>query len=737
MNLVFDTVNARPHPGPLPQGEGEAFDIQHSTSNIEVRGYLSDIERSALNVECWMLPGFMWRTRVRASVITNFLLFLVCLCLPLATRAAEPRPFATAQPIALNEAHWTSGFWFGRFELCRTNMLPSMGRLMEGTNYSHFLRNFEIAGGLTEGRYRGASFNDGEVYKMLQAFSATYAVAPTEELRRNLDRVIEIIAKAQRDDGYIHTPVLVRARNGDTNAAPFQDRHNFEMYNMGHLFTTACVHHQATGQTNFLAIAIKAADFLYRTFNESSPEAARSSVCPSHYMGIIDLYRETGDPRYLELAKKFFALRAQITDGGDDNQDRIPFEQQTNAIGHAVRANYLYAGAADLFMETGDTNLWRPLEPIWRNLTEQKMYITGGCGALFDGASPYGSKNQSSITRTHQAYGHNYELPNTTAHNETCANIGNVLWNWRMFLATGEARFMDVAELALYNSVLSGMSLDGTNFFYVNPLRTTDPLPTELRWQHQRVPYVSSFCCPPNLVRTIAGSAQFAYAKSADTIWVNLYGASELATEVPGIGKVKLTQETEYPWNGRVRIKVDAASGKEFALKLRIPGWANVASVRINHRPSDISMKPGSYHELRRTWKSGDVIDLDLRMDTELIEANPLVEETLGQVAVKRGPIVYCLESVDLPQGVKPLDVRLSANTKLRARYDHRLLGGVVILEGSTFARTNSNWGGQLYRELKPVKPTPIKLRLIPYSLWANRGDSEMSVWLPLNRSDE
>ena len=664
---------------------------------------------------------------MRAAAI--FASFLICLA-SMATDSV--RPFAKAQPIALSEAHWTSGFWFDRFELCRTNMLPNMGRLMEGTNYSQFLRNFEIAAGMAEGCYRGASFNDGELYKLMQAASAAYAIAPSEYFRCNLDRVIETIAKAQRDDGYIHTPTLVKLRNGDTNAAPFQDRHNFEMYNLGHLFTTACVHHQATGQTNLLAIAIKAADFLYRTFNESSPEAARSSVCPSHYMGIIDLYRETGDARYLELAKKFFALRAQITDGSDDNQDRIPFEQQTTAMGHAVRANYLYAGAVDLFMETGATNLWNPLEPIWHNLTEQKMYITGGCGALFDGASPYGSKDQKNITRTHQAYGHNYELPNTTAHNETCANIGNVLWNWRMFLVTGEARFVDVAELALYNSVLSGMSLDGTNFFYVNPLRTTDPLPVALRWQHQRVPYVSSFCCPPNLVRTIASSTQFAYAKSRDTIWVNLYGASELETGLPGGGKVKLAQETEYPWSGRIRIKILQAPEKEFTLKLRIPGWTKTAATRVNHGPADTSMKPGSYHELRRTWKSGDVVDLDLQMDTELIEANPLVEETLGQVAVKRGPIVYCLESVDLPKGVKPLDISLSPDTKLRARYDQRLLDGVVVLEGPALAHTNSNWSHQLYRELQPTKPTPIRLRLIPYSVWANRGPSEMSVWLPL-----
>ncbi len=659
-------------------------------------------------------------------------------CVELNAFSSDKSPFATAQPLALGEARWTSGFWGNRFELCRTQMIPSMERLMEGTNYTQFFRNFEIAAGQTEGRYRGAPFNDGDFYKWMEAAIATLAVEKNPVLEARLDEIIATIAKAQRADGYIHTPVLVKQRNGDTNAIPFSDRNNFEMYNMGHLLTTAVIHHRVTGKTNLLAVARKTADFLYDTFHSASPEVARSSVCPSHYMGVIDLYRETHDPRYLELAKKFFELRNQITDGGDDNQDRIPFEQQTNAIGHAVRANYLYAGAADLFMETGDTNLWNPLEPIWHNLTEQKMYITGGCGALFDGASPYGSKNQTSITRTHQAYGHNYELPNTTAHNETCANIGNVLWNWRMFLATGEARFMDVAELALYNSVLSGMSLDGTNFFYANPLRTSHPLPTELRWKHQRVPFVSSFCCPPNLARTIAESAGYAYAKSNDAIWVNLYGASKLETELPSIGKVKLAQETEYPWSGRVRIKVIEANGKEFAIKLRIPGWAKDATVRVNHRSVATGRMPAAtYTELRHVWKSGDIIDIDLRMGTELIEANPLVEETLGQIAVKRGPIIYCLESVDLPNGMKPLNVTLSSNAKLRARYDQRLLNGVVVLEGTAHAHTNSNWNGQLYRELKPTRLTPIKLRLIPYSVWANRGASEMSVWLPLNRSDE
>ncbi len=614
-------------------------------------------------------------------------------------------------------------------------MIPGMWRLMSGTNYTHFLRNFEIAAGLAEGRSRGASFNDGDFYKWLEAACAMLIQTNDAVLRAHVDRAVEVIARAQRADGYLHTPVLIRNRYGDTNAVPFQDRNNFEMYNMGHLMTAACMHRLATGRDDLMAVATKAADFLEATFRDAGPEAARSSVCPSHYMGLVDLYRATGETRYLNLARRLFDLRSQIKDGGDDNQDRIPFIQQTNAMGHAVRANYLYAGAADLFMETGDPNLWKPLEPIWTDVVRRKMHITGGCGALYDGASPDGSKEQRSITRVHQAYGRNYQLPNTTAHNETCANIGNVLWNWRMFLATGEARFIDVLELALYNSVLSGVALDGTNFFYTNPLRVTDPLPVELRWPRTRVPFVSSFCCPPNLVRVVAESAGYAYATGPNALYVNLYGGSVVETDVPGAGRVKLAQETEYPWNGRVRLRVLESDGKEFALKLRIPGWAKDAIVRVNRRPPESGVTPGgSFFELRRVWNAGDVIDLDLPMAVRVIEANPLVEETLNQVAIQRGPIVYCLESADLPKGVRILDVSIAPDTEFLARYDQRLLGGVVTIDCTAEVYSTPEWGDTLYRDVQSVQPKPVRIRLVPYSVWGNRGAGEMTVWLPRSR---
>ncbi len=648
---------------------------------------------------------------------------------PLADTSRSPH--ATLQPVALNEVRWTDGFWAQRFESCRAQMLPAMWELMSGTNRSHYLENFRIAAGLAEGRPRGAPFNDGDFYKLLEASCAALAVTRDRELEQRVEDAIAVIAKAQRTDGYLHTPVLIRARQGDTNAVAFRDRNNFEMYNLGHLMTAACVHHRVTGRTNFLAVARRAADFLDSTFRGASPDAARSSVCPAHYMGMVELHRATREPRYLALAEKFFALRSQITDGGDDNQDRIPFAQQTSAVGHAVRANYLYAGAADLFMETGDPALWRTLGAVWTNVVTRKLYLTGGCGALYDGASPDGSRDQKTITRTHQAYGRDFQLPNTTAHAETCANIGNVLWNWRMFLATGEARFVDVLELSLYNSVLSGVALDGTNYFYTNPLRVTEPLPVPLRWSRTRVPFVSSFCCPPNVVRTVAGAHGYAYAKSTNTIWVNLYGGSEFTTALaPGFA-VKLAQETSYPWNGRVRLKVSPSRAAEFDLKLRIPGWTKSATIRVNDLPLAEAPKPGNYFTLRRVWQPGDVVDLDLPMPAVLVESNPLVEETLNQVAVKRGPVVYCLESADL-KGAKLLGVSLPANAELLPRFDQRLLGGVAVVDALLTARSQGDWNGQLFRELTPRPTKTVKAQFVPYFAWGNRGAGEMSVWLPL-----
>jgi len=663
---------------------------------------------------------------------TGFLLLLVVAGFFAHAVAAEVRPFARVQPLALGAARWTDGFWFDRFELCRTQMVPGMQRLMEGTNYSQFLRNYEIVAGLQTGRAHGAAFNDGDFCKFLEGATATLAITNDARLSARLDEIIAVMAKAQQPNGYLDTWVQSRQRETNSGVTPFRSPANWEVYNLGQLFTAASVHYRVTGQTNFLQIACRAADYLEGVFKHPTPELAAHDMCPSHYMGLLDLYRATGERRYLALAKKMFAMRDLVRDGTADNQDRLPFARQVEAEGHAVRANYLYAGATDLFLETGDTNLWAPLPVLWTNVVTEKMYVTGGCGALYDGASPDGTRDQKTITRVHQAYGRNFQLPNITAHNETCANIGNALWNWRMFLATGEARFMDVVELEWNNAVLAGMALDGTNFFYANPLRVTEPLPLALRWSRTRVPFVISFCCPPNLVRTLAESASYAYAVSANAIWVNLYGANSVTAPLASGEKIQLVQTTEYPWNGRVRIKILVGAKKEFALKLRIPGWAAGASVRVNGAPTDCTVQPESYCDIRREWRAGDFVDLDLPMPTRLLEANPLVEEAVNQVAIRRGPVVYCLESPDLPSDVKLSDVIIPADTQWTARFDQRLLGGIVVLEGKARARVAKKWNGKLYREFQPEELRSINLKLIPYSVWQNRGPSEMSVWLPV-----
>lgn len=659
---------------------------------------------------------------------TAAVLFLVALA-----PAAGQSPHAVVHPVGLADARWTVGLWAERFEVCRTATIPFMGDLMEGTDRSQFLHNFRIAAGLVAGKHRGPQWNDGDFYKWLEAASAVYAQTKDEALGKRIDDAVAVIAKAQRADGYLHTPVLIANRNGDASVKPFQDRLNFEMYNFGHLFTAACVHHKATGKKTLLDVAVKAADFLCVAFENPSPELARNAVCPSHYMGTVELYRATGEKKYLRLAVKFLDLRDVATAGGtDDNQDRVPFRKQTEAVGHAVRANYLYAGAADVYAETGDETLLSPLKKVWWSVVRRKMYLTGACGALYDGASPDGSKDQKQIARTHQSYGRDYQLPNSTAHNETCAAIGNILWNWRMLQITGEARYADVMETALYNALLAGVSLDGKRFFYTNTLRQLDTMPTELRWSRSREEWISSYCCPPNVARVVAEASTYAYGVSGRAVWVNLFGGSTLDTTLPDGGRVKLKQETDYPWDGRVKITVESAPDGVWWLFVRVPGWAKGATLTVNREAADVI--EGRYVELRRAWKNGDVVELTLPMKPRLIESHPLVEETRNQVAVMRGPLVYCLESTDLRKGLGVQTVTIPRDVAFAPRFDKNLLGGVAVLEGKATAATEAKWGDELYREFKPADPRPIDVKLIPYFAWANRGKPEMTVWMPLGR---
>ncbi|WP_145288842.1 glycoside hydrolase family 127 protein [Pirellulimonas nuda] len=637
-------------------------------------------------------------------------------------------PHAVVRPVGVEEVRWTDGFWAARTKVFRDRSIPAMWEVMRGTRYKPFLQHFLIAAGRAEGDYHGAAWNDGDFYKWIEAACASLAVSPNTDLEQAVAESVDAIAAAQRDDGYLHTPVLIAQRNGDPSARPFADRHDFEVYNMGHLMTTGCIHFRATGSRELLDVAEKAAGFLEDAFANPTPELARNAVCPSHYMGAVELYRTTGDSCYLRLAEKFLSMRNLVTDGGDDNQDRIPFLQQNEAVGHAVRANYLYTGAADLYLETGDPELWAPLEAVWENVVEKKLYVTGACGALYDGASPDGSEAQSQISRIHQAYGRNYQLPNTTAHNETCAAIGALMWNWRMFSAAGEAKYIDWLELALYNAVLSGVSLEGTEYFYVNPLRRVDPEPTELRWSRTREKFIVSYCCPPNVLRTIAELGAYAYSKSEVGVWVNLYGSSSLNTRVHG-NLLRITQTTDYPWDGDVGLTIDAWEGKELTLHLRVPGWASGAKILVNGEEVTYG-KAGGYAEIKRRWRAGDTVRFNLPMPVVMLESHPLVEETRNQVALKRGPIVYCLESTDLPDGVDLPTVALPLSSRITATYKSDKLGGVTVLEAELLARDPESWKS-LYRPLSGQKPRPLRGEFVPYFAWGNRGKSEMTVWLP------
>ncbi|MBZ0258428.1 glycoside hydrolase family 127 protein [bacterium] len=481
-----------------------------------------------------------------------------------------------------------------------------------------------------------------------------------------------------------------------------------------------------------LNVAIKAAEYLKRVCDEKPKELASVTICPSHYMGIIDIYRATHDSTFLDLAQRLIDIRSMTKNGTDQNQDRIPFREQTEAVGHAVRANYLYAGITDVFLENGDQTLLPALRSIWEDVVFRKMYITGSTGALYDGASPDGSKDHSRIQLVHQAYGRPYQLPNVTAYNETCATIGNAFWNWRMLRMSGNSRYADVLELALYNGILSGISLEGKDYFYTNPLRVESELPFSLRWSRERQPYYGSFCCPPNIVRTIAGISLYAYGISDNAVWVNLYGANRLDTAFTNGQPIALKQSTNYPWDGTIQIEVESAETNNFEIKLRIPEWANGASISINETPINDAILPGTYCSIQRTWKQNDEIEINFPMRVKLMEAHPLVEELRNQIAIKRGPIVYCLESNDLPKEAKISDIFIPNDIDFTSRYESGFLGGITVLEGTVFLQSQTDWKQALYQEHRSLKRTEINARFIPYFSWGNRGKSEMSVWLPL-----
>jgi len=642
-------------------------------------------------------------------------------------------PHSRLRSVDLSDVRWTEGFWKQKFDLVKDVTIPKMWDYYNGNGNSHWT-NFRIAAGLEDGKWSGTNWHDGDLYKWLEAVAHVYMVTRDSALDQQLNEAIGVIGKVQEPDGYIWTRGSLEKRER------FQHIHDHELYNMGHLMTAACIHHRATGKDSFLKIAKRTGDCLYETFKDRKPELAHFGFNPSNIMGLVELYRTTGDRKYLELANTFIDMRGsrpgpfRSTElgGTDQTQDRVPLRKANEAVGHAVCGTYLYCGAADACMETGDKTLLQALHRLWSDVTRRKMYIHGGVGPFTYGLSP---------RRDHvgEAFGSPYFLPNRKCYCETCSNIGNAMWNWRLLNITGETRYAEIMERVFYNSGIAGLGHDGDTFLYTNVLRRFGrevPLlrsDRTTRWKHRH-----GYCCPPQLARTIAKMHGFAYSTSDDALWVHLYGSNELSAQLSDGTVLKLIQETDYPWDGKVKLTLDPASPATFALGLRVPGWAAGATVAINGSPTAEGGKAGTYASFDREWKSGDTVELSLPMRVRLIRANPLVEELRGQAAVMRGPLVYCLESVDLPEQVDVMDVRLPRRIDLTPHFDNQLLGGVVVLKGQAVAVADPDWSAKpyespaLYKEFEPAEPRPASLKLIPYYTWNNRGESKMSVWLPL-----
>lgn len=657
-------------------------------------------------------------------------------------------PNAVLQGLPFSDVEWTGGLYKERFDTCAEAMVPHLQNMFESRDISHVVENFRIAAGDVQGEFDGTVFGDGDFYKWMEAGVYTAVRTDNRTLLGRLEEYVDLIGRAQQPDGYLSTKQIIGERSG--KAVRLGDINDFEVYNFGHLFTSACLYKRLTGKDSFLTVAEKAAGYLKNLYAQAEESGeVRTAVCPSHYMGLAELYRTTGNPDYLELLKKAVALRDSVKEGLDDNQDRLPLKEHDRIIGHAVRANYLYAGVADLCLETEDAALTEVLHKVWNSLVTQKLYITGGCGALYNGASPYG--NFFSHQLVHQAYGYEYQLPNVTAYNETCASVGGVYWAWRMFCLEKKPAYVDVLERMVLNVNLAAVSMDGKRFFYENMLRRAKKLPYELVWGQERAEYILSYCCPPNLARMMAQMSEYAYAADESGIYTVLYGASRAKVELPGReGKVSgltLIQETAYPYDGRIRFTFERQEpdtdkpGGSFLLHLRIPSWVRSGSIRCGNRRSGeretiitLGRRDAStYVSLPIEEAEDREILVDFAMEARLTCAHPLVEETAGQAAVECGPLVYCLEGMDA--GVETID-ELAIPSDIRLEPEELEIEGrtVTALKGTFFRRITEEGydSSALYQDYPYRGYEEVTARMIPYFAWDNRGMDEMRVWLPV-----
>ncbi len=613
--------------------------------------------------------------------------------------------------VPFTQVRFQDDFWSPRMETNRTVSIPSAFKECEKNGR---FDNFAIAGGLKEGEHRGDfSFDDTDPYKIIEGASYSLAVKYDAQLDAYLDSVITLIAAAQEPDGYLTTCVTNKCTrlSGWWGTHRWEKINSHELYNSGHLYEAAVAHYRATGKRSLLDVAIKNADLVCQVFGPEEGQKHVPSGHPIVEMALAKLYKVTGNEQYLRTAKYFVEETGRCTDGhapSEYSQDHKPILQQEEIVGHAVRAGYLYSGVADVAALTGDTAYFHALSRIWENMAGRKLYITGGIGSRAQG----------------EGFGPDYELNNHTAYCETCAAIANVYWNHRMFLATGDSKYEDVLERALYNGVISGVSLSGDRFFYDNPL--------ESMGQHARQAWFGCACCPGNVTRFMASVPHYMYATQKNDVFVNLYVQSTAEIETQK-NQLEIRQKTDYPWDGKISLTIEPKKKQTFALRLRIPGWAQNRPVptdlyhyigegkgftlTVNGQETDYRMENG-YAVVRRKWNKGDRVELNLPMEVRQVEANPQVLDDRGKAAIERGPIVYCIEDKDQPDSTV-FNKFIPIGTPMASVCKPETLNGIVGLTGMAKALSRNG------------DVTDVPFHAIPYSVWNNRGNSQMAVWIP------
>ena len=643
------------------------------------------------------------------------LLTFTAVCLLAVTAVAQDYPI---QGVPFTSVTLNDNFWAPRLKVHREVTIPIA--LYQCYNTGR-VDNFLKAGRLKEGDFGTEyTFDDTDIYKIIEGASYSLQTCPDKELEAHLDALIYYIGRAQEPDGYLYTARTINPDPAHLHQWVGAERWvkdpdlSHELYNCGHLYEAAAAHFRATGKTTLLDIAVKNADLLVHDFGPGKLELE-----PGHQiveMGLAKLYGVTGKREYLELAKFFLDARGK-KNRKEYSQNHLPVVEQETAVGHAVRAGYMYSGMADVAALLGDEAYIRAIDKIWNDVVGTKLYITGGVGAVGG----------------HEGYGDPYYLPNMSAYNETCAAIANVYWNYRLFLLHGESKYYDVLERTLYNGLISGISLSGDRFFYPNPL--------ESKGQHSRSAWFGCACCPSNICRFMPSLPGYVYAQKDNRLYVNLFMSNEATFTLDG-KQVSLTQQTAYPWEGDVKITVNPAAAGRFEVAVRIPGWAVNAPVPsdlyryavqdkaattllVNGAKAGYTMQDG-YAVIDREWKPGDVISVSFPMTIHRVVANDKVADDRGKVSLERGPVVYCLEWPD-NEGVNIRNMLLPQNAALKAVYDGDLLNGVVTIEGSGKNVTQTASG--------KLKETPVAVKAIPYYAWANRGRGEMAVWMAYDRT--